>query len=317
MKNIPAAEWGREVRAHLSNDKRYLVGVSGGRDSVVLLHWLLAQGYGRLIVCHFEHGLRGRAGKADARFVERLARRHGLSFVLGSAEVASLASLRKQSIETVARHERLAFFTRVARRRRCPTIFLGHHADDQVETFLLNLLRGAAGRGLGAMRERAAFGALELVRPFLAVWRAEIDRYVEEHRLRFREDASNAELGARRNRVRHKIIPWLEKEMGRELRAPIWRTASLLAEEEDLIETLIPLALTSGEELSVAELRRLPLPWQRRVIHRWLRGREVAGVGYEVIENVRGLLEPGQRTAKINLPRARHIRRRAGKIFLE
>ncbi len=133
-------------------ERRYLVGVSGGRDSVVLLHWLLSLGFGRLIVCHFEHGLRGRAGKADARFVERLAQRHGLEFELGAADVGALAKERKQSIETAARQERLAFFERVGRRRRCLTIFLAHQADDQVETFLLNLFRGAGGRGLGAMR---------------------------------------------------------------------------------------------------------------------------------------------------------------------
>lgn len=151
MKLHPPQEWGREVLGALPNEQRYLVGVSGGRDSVVLLHWLLSLGYRRLIVCHFEHGLRGRAGKADARFVAGLAKKSGLKFDLGSAEVASLAAERRQSIETAARAERLRFFQTVARRRRCRTIFLAHHADDQVETFLLNLFRGAGARGLGAM----------------------------------------------------------------------------------------------------------------------------------------------------------------------
>ena len=91
MKQKPSGEWRTEALANLPNDSRYLIGVSGGRDSVVLLHWLLARGYRRLIVCHFEHGLRGRAGKADARFVERMAARHELSFELGSANVATLA----------------------------------------------------------------------------------------------------------------------------------------------------------------------------------------------------------------------------------
>ena len=199
--------WGSECLRGLPNDRRYLVGVSGGRDSVVLLHWLIERGYRRLIVCHFEHGLRGRAGKADARFVARLAETHGLPFESGAADIREIAREKKQSIETAARNERRAFFARVARRRRCGTIFLGHHADDQVETFLLNLFRGAAGRGLGAMRSRSQHGALEIVRPLLGVWRSEIDDYVAEHRLKFREDATNEELDARRNRMRHKIIP--------------------------------------------------------------------------------------------------------------
>ena len=73
-----AGEWGNQRLAAFPSDRRYLIGVSGGRDSVALLHWLLSQGYRRLIVCHFEHGLRGRAGQGDARFVERLAKKYGL-----------------------------------------------------------------------------------------------------------------------------------------------------------------------------------------------------------------------------------------------
>ena len=259
-----AGGWGSECLAALPNDRRYLIGVSGGRDSVALLHFLLAQGYRKLIVCHFEHGLRGRAGKADARFVERLAEKHGLKFELGFADVAALAARRKQSIETAARHERLAFFQRVARRRRCPTIFLAHQADDQVETFLFNLLRGAGGRGLGAMRPVASFGALQIVRPFLGVWRSEIDAYVRQHRLKFREDATNVDLNARRNRMRHQIIPWLEKHSGRNIRAAIWRAATVLAEEEEYLESQLAVDLTTQPELAVKKIAALPVVLQRR-----------------------------------------------------
>ena len=172
--------WGSECLRGLPNDRRYLVGVSGGRDSVVLLHWLIERGYRRLIVCHFEHGLRGARGSGCA-IRRAVAEKHGLQFESGAADIRAIAREKKQSIETAARHERRAFFPRVARRRRCPTIFLGHHADDQVETFLLNLFRGAGGRGLGAMRSRSKHGSLEIVRPFLGVWRSEIDDYVAEH----------------------------------------------------------------------------------------------------------------------------------------
>src|SRR5690348_2179443 len=144
MKLSPEA-WGKECRLHLPNDECYLVGVSGGRDSVVLLHWLVSLGYRRLIVCHFDHCLRGAAGKSDARFVESLARKWKFEFAGGAGKIAQLARTRKQSIETTGRAERLAFFERVGKRRRCLTIILAHHADDQVETFLLRLFRGAGG----------------------------------------------------------------------------------------------------------------------------------------------------------------------------
>lgn len=311
------AEWGSESRRALPNEKRYLVGVSGGRDSVVLLHWLLAQGYRRLIVCHFEHGLRGRSGKADARFAEKLADKLGLEFELGSSDVAKIAVQTKRSVETAARDERLAFFIRVARRRRCPTIFLGHHADDQVETFLMNLLRGAGRAGLGAMRERSMHGRLEIVRPLLGVWRSEINNYIREHRLKFREDATNRELHARRNRTRLRIVPWLEKEFGRNVRINLWRAASILAEEEALLDELLPDEIENAISLEVAPLRELPVALQRRTILRWLRGNDVPDLGFALIERVRAMVEPGAAVAKTNLPRARHARRRGGKIFLE
>jgi tRNA(Ile)-lysidine synthase len=302
--------------ADLPNDRRFLIGVSAGRDSVALLHWLLERGYRRLVVCHFEHGLRGRASKADALFVRRLALQCDLTFELGAGEIRALATKRKQSLETVAREERLKFFARVARRRRCSAIFLAHQADDQVETFLLNLFRGAGGRGLGAMRPRSMIGSLTVVRPFLGVWRKEIDAYVQKHNLKFREDASNVELAARRNRVRHKIIPWLEKQFGRGLRSTIWRAATILAEEEDFLASLTPIDLTTNEKIPVEELRGMTLSLQRRTILAWLRHQSVSEVGFEVIEQVRGLLARDE-PARMNLARDRHLRRRGGQMFLE
>ncbi|MGH7936335.1 MAG: ATP-binding protein, partial [Chthoniobacterales bacterium] len=191
------------------------------------------------------------------------------------------------------------------------------HADDQVETFLMQLFRGAGGRGLGAMREVTKIGKLQIVRPFLGVWRSEIDAYVADHRLKFREDATNAELDARRNRVRHQIVPELEKKFGRNLRTNLWRAASLLAEEDAFLDTLVPNEWLDADALSTQALNALPLPLQRRTILRWLRAHAVRGVGYEAVEEIRHLLAPDARVAKINLTGDRHVRRHAGKLFLE
>ena len=130
----------------------HLIGVSGGRDSVVLLHWLTSLGYQKLIVCHLDHELRGRASQADARFVASRAAKLRLDCEIGRTDVRALAAQSKLSVETAARAARFAFFVRVARQKRCRTIFLGHHADDLVETALLNLLRGASPGGVAAMR---------------------------------------------------------------------------------------------------------------------------------------------------------------------
>jgi tRNA(Ile)-lysidine synthase len=302
-----------------SSDGRYLIGVSGGRDSIALLHWLHERGYRKLIACHLNHQLRGRSSDADARFVGKLAADYDFEIEMGSANVRALAAKQKSSIETAAREARYKFFAQVAKRRRCPTIFLGHHADDLVETFLINLFRGSGATGLGAIREvsrrRVEDVELTIVRPFLGVWRSEIDDYVRKHRLKFREDASNKDLAPLRNRIRRRIIPYLEKNLGRNIRQSIWRAATIATEEENWIEDQLPNA--TDVDLSVAKLRDLPIALQRREILKWLRTRKITNVGFDVVESVRSLLNHDAPVAKVNLPQDRHVRRRAGKIFIE
>jgi tRNA(Ile)-lysidine synthase len=298
---------------------RYLIGVSGGRDSVMLLHWLVERGYKKLIVCHLNHQLRGRSSDADARFVEKLAAKYDVDLEIGSANVAALAAKSKISIETAARVARYSFFAKVASRRRCNTIFLAHHADDLVETFLINLFRGAGLSGLGAMREvsmrRVDHVDLTIVRPLLGVWRKEIDGYVRECRLKFREDTSNKNLAPLRNRLRGQVIPYLEKTIARNIRTSIWRAAMIAAAEENWLDMAV--GDFASKDISVTKLRELPTALQRRSILKWLRAQNVTNVGFELIERVRSLLDRETRVAKINLPGSRHARRRAGKLFIE
>ena len=312
-------------------DGRYLIGVSGGRDSVALLHWLFHLGYKNLVVCHLNHQLRGRSSDADARLVKRLVERYSQEFVgqaprlpgsrigkrnarpitrrsdlhfeLKSTNVRALATKQKMSIETAAREARYEFFAETARHQNCKTIFLGHHADDLVETFLINLFRGAGTTGLSGVREiskrRIDDVNLTIVRPLLGLWRKEIDSYVREHRIKFREDASNKNLNPLRNRIRHRIIPYLEKMFGRNIRPAIWRAAAIAGEEEDWIDRQLPDSINA--ELSVIRLRALPVALQRRAILRWLRAQSVSDVSFDVIEGVRALLDQGARRAKVNL----------------
>jgi tRNA(Ile)-lysidine synthase len=328
-------------------EARYLVGVSGGRDSVVLLHWLVNLGYEKLIVCHLNHQLRGRMSGADARFVQKAVERYNQEFVgqaprlpnsrigkrsarpttrmaeldfeLGVANVRALAAKQKISIETAAREARYKFFAETARRRKCKTIFLAHHADDLVETFLINLFRGAGTAGLSGMRENSTRRIddinLAIVRPFLGVWRKEIDIYVRRCRIKFREDASNKNLNPLRNRIRHRIIPYLEKILGRNIRPAIWRAAAIAGEEEDWMDGQLPDA--SDVELSVAKLRTLPVALQRRAIFKWLKAQSISEVGFDLVERVRSLLDPAAGPAKSNLTESRHVRRRTGRIFIE
>lgn len=300
-------------------DAPYLIGVSGGRDSVALLHVLRAAGYENLTICHLNHRLRGRSGAADAHFVQKLA--NDLPVAIRSVAVAALAKKKKLSLEAAGREARYTFFAQVAKRTGAHTIFLAHHADDLVETFLINLFRGSGPAGLTSLREistRTVDGVkLALVRPFVHAWRTEIDQYIKKHSLPFREDASNYEDVALRNRVRRRIIPYLEKTAGRNIRENIWRTAMITAEEETFLETLLPEKLADLAELAVEPLQQMSVAVQRRMLHRWLRAGNVRNVGFELIERVRGLLDPASGVAKTNLPEDRHVRRRHKKIFIE
>jgi tRNA(Ile)-lysidine synthase TilS/MesJ len=133
--------------------------------------------------------------------------------------------------------------------------------------------------------------------------------------LKFREDESNKDIAALRNRIRRRIIPYLEKTFGRNIRQNIWRAAMIAAEEETWIDSQLPNA--RGDDLAVGELRELPTALQRREILKWLRAHKIANVGFDVVEEIRALLQRNARVAKINLPQDRHVRRRCGKIFIE
>jgi len=291
-----------------------LIGVSGGRDSVALLHWLHALGYKKLIVCHLDHALR-KASRADRDFVARLAKRLGMKMEAVRLDVKALAKRSKRSIETAARNARYEYFAKIAKKHRCSHVFLAHHADDQAETFLFNLLRGSGMAGLGGMKVTASRviqkKKLTLLRPWVAVWREEIERYVVHHKLKFREDESNTDPAYTRNRIRHTVLPFLNKAMERDVRRALWRAAEICRADDEFIATQLPAV---GSELSVPALRAMSDALQRRSIQAWLLAHGVKDVGFEEIEAVRSLLMTT--TAKVNLPEDRHAFRRTKRIHL-
>jgi len=185
---------------------------------------------------------------------------------------------------------------------------------------LINLFRGSGSAGLAGMREvfhrRIDDVHLTIVRPLLDVWRDEINKYVRKHRLKFREDASNKNLTPLRNRVRQRIIPYIEKQLGRKIRMSVWRAARIAADEENWIDTQLRVPPNRDGHLNVRELRSLSVALQRRTILKWLRAQNVSEIGFEAIERVRSLIDPAACVAKVNLAQDRHVRRRAGKLFI-
>ncbi|MFM8364403.1 MAG: tRNA lysidine(34) synthetase TilS [Verrucomicrobiota bacterium] len=299
--------------AGISKSKKLLVGVSGGRDSMVLLYALQRLGYRNLVVCHLDHMLRGKAAKADAAFVRRHAAKAGLALESARAQTEAYAAANKKSLELAARELRRAFFAECARKHRSRLILLAHHADDQIETCLFNFLRGSGPAGLAGIKTVSKLGNLTIHHPLLAVTRKEIDRYHTQHRIAFREDSTNAEYFHTRNKIRHEILPFIEHALGPSFRKAIPRAAEILRAEDEWMTSLVPIP---GEALSCRELRAMPLALQRRLVRAWLVAQEIPEPGMEETQRVLSLLDTSG-PAKINLPGDRHARRRAGILFLE
>ena len=209
----------------VSKRKKLLVGVSGGRDSMVLLHALLGVGFKNLVVCHLNHTLRGRSSEADARLVVAEARRLGLPLEHARARTAEFASAEKKSLELAARELRMAFFEQCSARAKTKHLVLAHHADDQVETCLFNFLRGTGAAGLGGIKPVSQLSRCTVHRPLLGVRRTQIEAFRKSHAIRFREDTSNAGLEHTRNKLRHRVMPLLAEVMGDSYRSAILRAA--------------------------------------------------------------------------------------------
>lgn len=263
-----------------------LVAVSGGLDSMVLLDLLLRmppEARGPLFVAHFNHKLRGEASERDEQFVVETARQHGLEFITDQADVRAEARRGRVSIEMAARRLRHDFFVRSAAKFGVRTILLAHHADDQVETFWLRLLRGNAGQGLSGMRWKGpspADPAFTLARPLLNVTKAEIAAYAREKQVAFQEDYSNAHLQHQRNRIRHEVLPALEKYQPR-LREVTLRLAAVLSEEKDYLR----------EQTRDAEIAQAHPAIQREFLLGQLRQAGVTAT-FERIERLRTSREP-------------------------
>jgi tRNA(Ile)-lysidine synthase len=304
------------VAAAMENHPRgqtYLVGVSGGRDSMALLHALKRLGFKKLVVCHLDHGLRGKLSRADAKFVTKQAALLGFEVESARARTKEFAKATGRSIETAARDLRRAFFLECSRRRHCRRLLLAHHADDQVETCLFNFLRGSGAAGLAGMRPDSTLNGLRIFRPMLEIPREEINGFITANKIPFREDHTNAEVAHSRNRVRNIVIPAISQAFGESFRQAVLRASNIFRREDEWMESLTPAV---SEKLNCVILRAMPDALRHRTVLRWLRRCGVPEPGYSEIRRVLLLLDAKEGPAKVSLPGNLHARRRAGEIFL-
>lgn len=290
---------------------------------MVLWHSLRESAFSNLVIVHVNHHLRGADSDADADFVKQNADRLGARCEIVEVDAAGFAAERRISIETAGRDLRYAAFSRIARELDCEGIFLAHHADDQAETVLMHLFRGSGARGMSGMSpdsERMIDGTpLRLLRPLLGVTRESIEGYAEQHAIPFRHDASNDSGFCLRNRVRRELIPAISEMFGRDVRASILRAAELAALDETWASEVLASTevLAEGNSLKVAAMRALPEASRQRLILSWLRASGVPDCGMAEVRRVAEVLMSDSRPAKANLPGGRHVRRRAGLLFIE
>jgi tRNA(Ile)-lysidine synthase len=252
-----------------------VVALSGGPDSTALLDALAAlrRRWGLSVVAaHLDHGLRPDS-KEDARFCRELCRRLRVPLRRGRADVRERVRREGCGLEDAARRERYAFLEKVRDEERASLVAVAHTRDDQAETLLLRLLRGAGRVGLSAMRKRRG----RIVRPLLGVSRAEVVAYLESRGLAWREDSTNADPAHLRNRVRHELLPYLEARFQPRIREVLARTAGLLSEEAALLNRRARLLLArasrrdrDGLWLSRERLAAAPRPVARLAVRRAL-----------------------------------------------
>ena len=274
--------------------QRILVAVSGGVDSVVLLHLLHRLGRKhrwRLTAGHLNHQLRGRSSEADERLVRRTAANLQLPLVVGRADVRSCARARGWSLEMTARELRHGFLARTAARLRIPSVALAQHADDQVELFFLRLLRGSGGEGLAGMRWRNRSPrdkAIELVRPLLDQPKRALREWALAEGVKYREDASNAAVDFQRNRIRHELLPLLRRKYQPALGRTIRRVMEIVAgEAEFTIQAARQWLQGTGERTgSRMRFERLPVAVQRRCVQLQLVGQGTVP-DFELVEHLR------------------------------
>lgn len=290
----------------LPRDGAILCAVSGGADSMCLLHMIYSRGI-KVVAAHFEHGIRGEESLRDARFVESWCREAGIDCVIGHGSVPSCAAERGLGLEQAARELRYAFLEKTAAEQGCKYIATAHNADDNVETVIFNLARGGGTLGLkGIPRERGYF-----IRPLLDMSRREIESYLEKNAIPHVEDGSNASDDYSRNLIRHHVTPVLRR-INPELHLAVERTAKLLEQDEDCLGAMADSFIREyydGESLPVSELRQLHRAVSSRVLRRLCN----ESLSFEHVEQVLKLLE-GTERKYLDLPGQR-LCRQQGRLY--
>lgn len=238
---------------------KIVLGVSGGPDSVCLLDVLakIAPKHNiDLIIAHANYGLRGKDSIKDEEFVQKLAEKYGLMVYFLKP------TLGKNKSENELRNIRYNFFEEVRKENNFDSIAVAHNADDQVETFLMRIIRGSGLQGLAGMKYKNN----SLIRPLLGISRKEILEYLKKNNLKFRIDKTNAQDLFLRNKIRNNLLPLLEKTFNPKIKETIFSATTSIADDYSFISETVTKTLKNKKELRVSEILKLHPAIQRAII---------------------------------------------------
>jgi tRNA(Ile)-lysidine synthase len=323
---LPEIQLLLKKECRLNSDQPVLVGLSGGPDSLCLMELLHQAGYS-LVAAHFDHQLRPESQKEAETLAPMLAERQ-IPLVSGQGDVRAFAQAEGLSVEEAARKLRYGFLFSQASAQGAQAVAVGHNADDQIETVLMHLLRGAGLNGLKGMQVLTYLpdfdARIPLVRPLLGFWRAEIERFCQLNDLRPLQDASNQSREFLRNRIRLDLLPQLEAYNPR-IRAALWRSARILGDDYAILEGVLRdawrICLISEEPdqitFALEDLLTYPPEQQRHLIRRALErlAPETVDVRYDLLERAVAFLG-SQREGRRDLSGGLHLVREGHLVFI-
>lgn len=314
----------------LAAGDKVLVGVSGGPDSLALLHilWRLREELDlELMVAHLDHMLRGEEAYQDALHVEKIASFLGIPAVIERVDVAAYQAEHGGSLEAAAREVRYNLFIKAAQKGRCQKIALGHNLDDQAETVLMRLLRGTGLAGLGGIPPVRPLEGMDIIRPLIEVSRAEILAYCREEGLEPRWDWTNEEPIYLRNKIRLELLPWLEAEFNPNLRQLLASNALLWREENEYLDQEAKkcydrIITKTGEKrvcLQLDRLQGLSPVLLRRILRRAIIVVKGDGVDLQQVhlQAAAELVQKGRVGARLSLPGGVEIRRTYREVVVQ
>lgn len=308
----------------LTPGDRVLAAVSGGADSVCLL--LVLKRMEKLLGIHVEavtvnHGIRGKSADRDVEFVCGLCREYEIPVHVCWVDVPAMVKTQQISEEEAARQARYACFARTAEETGSQAVAVAHHRDDNCETILHHLFRGSSLKGLGGMAPRRKMGQLSVIRPFLETGRKEIEEWLRERNIAWCTDETNLENDYTRNRMRHHVIPLVEKEINGQASAHVVRAAADIAQAQALVEELAGSWLEQhgiyDAEQGIFEIPVSPLQDCRPIIRREIfmqvcrkimGNEDLKDVGHVHLEMIERLRQ-GQTSRRLELPGEIQVRK--------